>query len=91
MKCRAIFFLIFLIFLIALIIARDFTLPPKTQITTRMAVVLIEGYQSHISPFLRGIISCKHTPTCSSFAILELDRNGVAGWGKIVTRILSCK
>lgn len=50
---------------------------------------LIRGYQKYISPLTPS--TCRYTPTCSSYAIIALERHGLrkGGW-LAIKRIGSC-
>jgi uncharacterized protein len=50
----------------------------KEQISSKLAevlIVLVRGYQLILSPHLRS--SCRHTPSCSHYAIEALREWGV--------------
>jgi uncharacterized protein len=52
-------------------------------------VALIRAYQALISPHLAG--ACRHTPSCSSYAIDAIERHGVRrGAGLALRRLTRC-
>lgn len=55
----------------------------------RAAVLLVLGYQKLVSPLLPP--SCRFTPTCSSYAMISLERYGVlkGGW-LALRRVIRC-
>lgn len=60
-----------------------------TQILKKMCVGLIKIYQWCISPFLPAC--CRHSPTCSHYAIQALENHGLlkGGW-LFLKRFLTC-
>jgi len=61
-----------------------------------LILLLIIGYQRFFSVFLRNILgiknSCRFYPTCSEFARLSIEREGVfKGSYSSFKRLLSCQ
>ena len=55
----------------------------------RLAVKIIRGYQLVISPYLPK--SCRYEPTCSSYAIIAINKYGIIkGFYLASRRILRC-
>ena len=59
------------------------------NVPRRAAMLLIQGYQQAISPLFPQ--TCKYYPTCSSYALIAVERFGVirGGW-LAVKRIVRC-
>lgn len=52
-------------------------------------IVLIRAYQAVLSPHLSG--ACRHSPSCSSYAIDAIDRHGAwRGVTLAARRLLRC-
>jgi uncharacterized protein len=59
------------------------------MILKKIFIGMIRLYQIMLSPFMGG--QCKYYPTCSHYAIMALEKNGVIiGTAKAVWRILRC-
>ena len=55
----------------------------------RLIIALIRFYQKAISPLFPA--SCRYYPTCSSYAIMAVEKYGVVkGFLKALWRILRC-
>ncbi|PMQ01923.1 MAG: membrane protein insertion efficiency factor YidD [Dictyoglomus sp. NZ13-RE01] len=55
----------------------------------KIAISLIKFYKNFISPFLPR--SCRFYPTCSTYALIAIDRFGVVKGGFLaIKRILRC-
>jgi uncharacterized protein len=55
----------------------------------KIFICLIRLYQFILSPFMGG--QCRYYPSCSHYAILSLEKNGViVGTAKAIWRILRC-
>jgi putative membrane protein insertion efficiency factor len=59
------------------------------SILSRLAVLMIRGYQVTLSPLLPS--ACRYQPTCSAYAIEAVERYGAlrGGWMG-ARRILRC-
>jgi putative membrane protein insertion efficiency factor len=69
----------------------DLSRLPEHQFTVRVLVFSIEKYCAHVSPHLDGIVTCKFTPSCSSYAIMTLKKHGTfKGTMRIITRLTKC-
>jgi putative membrane protein insertion efficiency factor len=54
-----------------------------------LVLALIKFYQKFISPLTPG--KCRYYPTCSSYAILAIEKYGLARGGlKAILRVLRC-
>jgi putative membrane protein insertion efficiency factor len=58
-----------------------------TALPSRIAGVLIRGYQKFVSPSLPS--SCRFTPTCSSYALTSIERYGLLRGGWLAVKRLS--
>ncbi len=58
-----------------------------TALPTRLALVLVRGYQLLISPLLGG--HCRHLPSCSEYARQAIERFGLLTGGWLTIRRLS--
>ena len=78
--------------LIALVIAvHDFTVPHGQGLAARGAIFLIDEYRAHVSPHLRGRVTCRFTPTCSAYGREAIRKYGFAkGTSKAVWRVARC-
>jgi uncharacterized protein len=78
--------------LIVLVIAlHDFTVPRGHGLGARGAIFLIDEYRSHVSPHLRGRVTCRFTPTCSAYGREAFRKYGFAkGTAKTAWRIARC-
>jgi putative membrane protein insertion efficiency factor len=78
--------------LLALVIAlHDFTVPHGRGLAARGAIFLIDEYRAHISPRLRGNITCRFTPSCSAYGREAIRKYGFGvGSAKTAWRIARC-
>ena len=78
--------------LILLVIAvHDFTVPHGRGLAARGAIFLIDEYRAHVSPRLRGRVTCRFTPTCSAYGREAIRKYGFAkGASKTAWRIARC-
>ena len=77
---------------IALVIAlHDFTAPHGRGFAARGAIFLIDEYRGHVSPHLKGRVTCRFTPTCSVYGREAYRKYGFAkGSAKTAWRIARC-
>lgn len=55
----------------------------------KIFIGLIRLYQITLSPYMGG--QCKYYPSCSQYALLSLEKDGVVrGTAKAIWRILRC-
>ncbi len=78
--------------LIVLVVAlHDFTVPRGHGLAARGAIFIIDEYRAHISPRLRGRVTCRFTPTCSAYGREAIRKYGFAkGASKTAWRIARC-
>jgi len=78
--------------LLALVIAlHDFTVPHGRGLAARGAILLIDEYRAHISPHLRGRVTCRFRPTCSAYGREAVSKYGFAkGSAMTAWRIARC-
>lgn len=80
------------ILLVVIVIAlHDWAVPHGRGYAARMALFAIDEYRAHISPHLRGRITCRFEPTCSLYARQAITQYGFAkGSAKAAWRIARC-
>lgn len=78
--------------LVVLVIAlHDFAAPHGRGYAARGAIFLIDEYRAHVSPHLRGRVTCRFTPTCSAYGRDAIAKYGFAkGSAKTAWRIARC-
>ena len=67
--------------------------PPSEQMSTRLAVVAIDGYRATVSPALArsGIVHCRFESTCSAYGREAIARYGAPrGFALAAGRVLRC-
>ena len=50
---------------------------PDRQLTSRVYIALVRGYQSVGSPLLTPYVQCRYRPTCSRYSIETVRRYGL--------------
>ncbi len=84
-------FRIYAILIILVIALHDFLVPHGRGFAARGALFVIDEYRAHISPRLRGRITCRFTPSCSAYGRASIAKHGFAkGSLKTVWRIARC-
>jgi uncharacterized protein len=84
--------LVVLAVLVLLVVTmHDLANEPRDSFSGRAAIAAIDGYRVHISPHLRGYVTCRFTPTCSAYGREAIRKYGfaVGGW-RTVKRIARC-
>ena len=78
--------------LLATVIAlHDFTAPHGRGLAARGAILLIDEYRAHVSPRLRGRVTCRFRPTCSAYGREAISKYGFAkGSAMTAWRIARC-
>ena len=78
--------------LLVLVLAmHDFTVPCGHGIAARGAIFLIDEYRAHVSPHLRGRVTCRFTPTCSAYGREAIRKYGLAKGASLTAwRIARC-
>ncbi len=78
--------------LIGLVIAlHDFTVPHGRGLAARGAIFVIDEYRAHLSPKLRGVVTCRFKPSCSAYGRESIRKHGFAkGTAKAAWRIARC-
>lgn len=64
---------------------------PDRQLTARIYVAAVHGYQHYGRSMLSGLIACRYDPTCSMYSIQAVQKYGIR-WGLVLSlkRLLSC-
>lgn len=76
---------------VALIAIHDLSVPHGRGLAARAAILVIDEYRAHVSPKLRGVVTCRFTPTCSAYGRAAIVKYGFAkGSAKAAWRIARC-
>ena len=77
--------------IVAAVMVHDFAMPHGRGFAARGAIFLIDEYRAHISPRLRGTVTCRFEPTCSAYGRAAIAKYGFARGGlKTAWRIARC-
>jgi putative membrane protein insertion efficiency factor len=77
--------------IVAVIAIHDFAVPHGRGFAARGALFVIDEYRAHISPRLRGRVTCRFTPTCSAYGRQAIAKYGFGkGAAKTAWRIARC-
>jgi uncharacterized protein len=77
--------------IVAVIAIHDFAVPHGRGFAARGALFVIDEYRAHISPRLRGTVTCRFRPTCSAYGRDAIRKYGFAkGSAKAAWRIARC-
>jgi putative membrane protein insertion efficiency factor len=77
--------------LVAAIAVHDFALPHGRGFAARGALFVIDEYRAHISPHLRGRVTCRFQPTCSAYGREAIAKYGfLRGATRTAWRIARC-
>ena len=77
--------------IVAVIAAHDFAVPHGRGLAARGALFAIDEYRAHVSPHLRGVVTCRFKPTCSAYGRAAIVKYGFAkGTAKIAWRLARC-
>jgi putative membrane protein insertion efficiency factor len=64
---------------------------PDRQITARLYIAAVHGYQHFGRSLLAGFITCRYTPTCSVYSIEAVRKHGIRrGLVLSAKRLFSC-
>ena len=65
--------------------------PPDRQLTARLYVAAVHGYQHYGRSLLTGFIACRYNPTCSVYSVQAVQKYGIR-WGLVLSirRLFSC-
>lgn len=77
--------------IVAVIAVHDFAVPHGRGFAARGALFAIDEYRAHVSPRLRGRVTCRFKPTCSAYGREAISKYGF-GKGSLMTawRIARC-
>jgi putative membrane protein insertion efficiency factor len=65
---------------------------PDRQLTSRVYIALVRGYQSVGSPLLTPYVQCRYRPTCSRYSIETVQRYGLRkGLALTAARLWRCR
>ena len=81
-----------LLLALALFFTVDALQPPQKQVSVRLFRVVVAEYRAHLHPLTSRFIRCRFNPTCSAYALLAVERFGIAhGLRLAASRIWSCR
>ena len=76
---------------VAVVAIHDFAVPHGRGFAARGALFVIDEYREHISPHLRGRVTCRFQPTCSAYGRAAIAKYGfLRGSAKTAWRIARC-
>lgn len=77
--------------ILAVIALHDFAVPHGRGFAARGALFAIDEYRAHVSPHLRGRVTCRFRPTCSAYGRAAIAKYGFAkGAARTAWRIARC-
>jgi putative membrane protein insertion efficiency factor len=80
----------FTVVLLALVL-HDLTVSPEHALGAKTAIFFIDEYREHISPRLKGVVTCRFKPTCSAYGREAIRKRGLLiGGTKTIVRIAKC-
>jgi len=69
------------------VLVADALRAPEDQVTARIAVMAINGYQATVSPWMGAFgVGCRFDPTCSHYGEEVIQRHGIARGGYLALR-----
>ena len=72
--------------------AIDATRQPAEQVTARVYVSAVDGYQQYLRPAASRVFQCRYRPTCSEYSRQAVVRHGIfAGLRLTWNRMVSCR
>ena len=72
--------------------AIDATREPDAQITARVYVSAVEGYQHYLRPAASRVFQCRYRPTCSEYSRQAVACHGIVlGLRLTWNRLVSCR
>ena len=84
-------FSVLAVFVLAIIALHDYSVPRGHGLAARGALFVIDEYRAHVSPHLRGRVTCRFTPSCSAYGREAIRKYGFAkGAAKTAWRIARC-
>ena len=77
--------------IVALVAIHDFAAPHGRGYAARATLFVIDEYRAHVSPHLRGRVTCRFTPSCSAYGRGAIAKYGFGkGALKSAWRIARC-
>ena len=78
--------------LVVLAVAWDSGRRPRDQVTARIYISGVKGYQAVAGPIVGRAVQCRFRPTCSEYSIEAVRRFGIRR-GLILTtrRVMACR
>lgn len=69
----------------------DFAVAPDQAFGARAALFAIGEYRAHVSPHLRGVVTCRFQPTCSRYGQESIRKYGLLrGGARTAWRLARC-
>lgn len=82
--------LIFFIFVVASMLY-DFSLPADSQVSNRICLATIRGYQTFAKPYIKNFVVCRFQPSCSEYSMQAFKKYGTArGILLTISRLAKC-
>jgi putative membrane protein insertion efficiency factor len=79
------------IVIVAIIAIHDLAAPHGRGWAAQSAIFMIDEYRAHVSPRLRGVVTCRFQPTCSAYGREAIRKYGFArGSAKAAWRVARC-
>jgi putative membrane protein insertion efficiency factor len=80
-----------LLILMLVLASLDSLRAPERQITARLYIGAVHGYQHYGRPLSKKYIRCRYNPTCSEYSLEAVRKYGIRrGLVLTATRIISC-
>ena len=77
--------------ILAVVAIHDFAVPHGRGFAARGALFVIDEYRAHVSPRLRGKVTCRFKPSCSAYGREAIAKYGFGkGGAKTAWRIARC-
>lgn len=79
------------LFIFTQLVIFDLNRKSSEQVSAKILIFSIIKYQNIVSPYIRGHVRCKFTPSCSDYAILAIKKYGAfKGTLKTINRLYRC-
>jgi putative membrane protein insertion efficiency factor len=66
--------------------------PPRDQVTSRLYIAVVRGYQKLGRPALTGFVQCRYRPGCSDYSIEAVREYGIfRGLALTASRLHRCR
>ena len=76
----------------AVLLVLDSIRSPERQLSARVYVAVVHGYQHYGRAVSSRFVSCRYEPTCSEYSIEAVQKHGIRrGLSLTVRRIYACR